>query len=86
MLRKGVAATIDAVPHQRVIPMNKHYYETIDKLEKMNIDREYIQGWIGGYLENPEREEQRISEAYSAGYADGKQKKIDNAEAWKKSS
>ncbi len=62
--------------------MNKQYYETVDQLEKMKVDREYIQGWIGGYLGNPEREEQRVTEAYSAGYEDGKQKKTDNAEAW----
>ena len=62
--------------------MNKLYYETVDKLEKMNIDREYIQGWIGGYLGNPEREEQRVTEAYKVGYEDGKQNKIDHAESW----
>lgn len=65
--------------------MDKFYYETIDKLEKMNIEREYIQGWIGGYLGNPEREEQRITEAYSAGYADGQNKEITKADAWKAS-
>lgn len=63
--------------------MDKLYYETISKLEEMNIEREYIQGWIGGYLGNPEREEQRVTEAYTAGYADGKGKKIENADAWK---
>ncbi|MDJ0958262.1 MAG: hypothetical protein QNI91_15450 [Arenicellales bacterium] len=61
------------------------YYETIDKLEKMNVEREYIQGWIGGYLGNPEREEQRITEAYTAGYADGQKKEITKADAWKTS-
>lgn len=62
--------------------MNKQYYETIDKLEKMNIHREYIQGWIGGYLGNPMREQQRVSEAYTVGYEDGKNKQIENANAW----
>ena len=61
------------------------YYETIDKLEKMNVEWEYIQGWIGGYLGNPEREEQRITEAYTAGYADGQNKEITQADAWKAS-
>ena len=61
------------------------YYETIDKLEKMNVEREYIQGWIGGYLGNPEREEQRVTEAYTAGYEDGQKKEIVIAGAWKTS-
>ena len=64
--------------------MDTEYYETIDKLEKLGVDREYIQGWIGGYLENPKREEQRISEAYEVGYEDGSAKEIKNAERFKK--
>ena len=56
------------------------YYETIKKLEEMNVDREYIQGWAGGYLGNPKREEQRVNEAYDAGYEDGESKATDNAE------
>ncbi len=63
--------------------MDKMYYETIDKLEKLGVDREYIQGWIGGYLENPKREEQRITEAYEAGYEDGTAKEINSAERFK---
>ncbi len=63
--------------------MDKMYYETIDKLEKMGVDREYIQGWIGGYLENPKREEQRITEAYEAGYDDGTAKEIASADRFK---
>ena len=51
--------------------MDPMYYDTITKLEEMGIDREYIQGWIGGFMNNPKREEQRLNEAYEAGYADG---------------
>lgn len=50
--------------------MDKMYYETVDKLE-MGIDWEYVQGWMGGYLRNPKREEQRLTDAYNAGYEDG---------------
>ena len=39
--------------------MDNAYYETVDHLEKLGIDQDYIQGWVGGYLRNPEREEQR---------------------------
>lgn len=58
------------------------YYETIDKMEKNKVDAEYINGWASGYLRNPKREEQRITEAYDAGYQDGLSKKIDNFQTW----
>ncbi len=63
--------------------MDNTYYETIDKLEKMGVNREYIQGWTGGYLDNPKREEQRVTEAYEVGYEDGTAKVISNAERFK---
>ena len=56
------------------------YYETVDKLEKMGVDKDYIQGWVGGYLGNPKREEQRLTEAYEAGYEDGSAREITRAE------
>lgn len=58
------------------------YYETVDQLEKMGVDREYIQGWIGGFLGNPPREEQRVTEAYSAGYQDGQNNETAGAAQW----
>lgn len=64
--------------------MDQTYYDTISKLEEMGADPEYIQGWIGGFLHNPKREEQRITEAYEAGYEDGENKNIDNAQNWVK--
>nr|VFJ66276.1 MAG: hypothetical protein BECKFW1821C_GA0114237_100916 [Candidatus Kentron sp. FW] len=62
--------------------MNQQYYDGIDKMEKMGVDKEYMQGWIGGFIENPEREEQRVTEAYSAGYEDGKNKDESNFGNW----
>jgi hypothetical protein len=59
------------------------YYETVDKLEKMGVDREYIQGWIGGFLGNPKREEQRLTDAYEVGYEDGAAKEITRAEQFR---
>ncbi len=58
--------------------MDKSYYEAVDAMEKAGVDSEYIQGWVGGYLANPKREEQRITEAYDAGYGDGEEKNADN--------
>ena len=48
--------------------MKNMYFETIQKLEKMGVNSEYIQGWAGGSLGNPRREEQRTNDAYDAGY------------------
>lgn len=60
------------------------YYEAIDKMEKQKVDAEYINGWASGFLRNPKREEQRITEAYEAGYNDGMAGKADNFSAWVK--
>lgn len=64
--------------------MNKQYYDTVVKLEKDGINPEYIQGWQGGYVMNPMREEQRVNEAYEAGFTDGRAKNTNNAAKFKK--
>ncbi|HHB91926.1 MAG TPA: hypothetical protein ENK59_01790 [Thioploca sp.] len=58
------------------------YYDTITELEKNKTNREYIIGWMGGYLQNPAREEQRVTEAYEAGYEDGSNDTTDSAAKW----
>ncbi len=63
--------------------MNQEYYDTLTKLEEMGVDKDYFQGWAGGYMENPEREEQRVNDAYEAGYEDGQNHNTDNAEKFK---
>ena len=60
--------------------MNQQYYDGTVKLEKMGVDPDYILGWQGGFLGNPQREEQRVTDAYSAGYDDGKNKSFDQAD------
>ncbi|MGB1109317.1 MAG: Alvin_2107 family globule sulfur oxidation protein [Gammaproteobacteria bacterium] len=62
--------------------MDNFYRETIDKMEKAGVNRDYLVGWAGGYLQNPAREEQRVNEAYDAGYADGEEKNADNYSNW----
>ncbi len=64
--------------------MNQEYYDAVTKMEETGVDPEYVQGWQGGYLLNPEREEQRLTDAYSAGYVDGKAHNRDNIGNWKK--
>lgn len=62
--------------------MNSEYYQSIDAMEKAKVSREYIVGWASGYLQNPKREEQRLNDAYEAGYEDGVEKKADNFQEW----
>lgn len=64
--------------------MNQEYYDTVVAMEKAGVDAEYLQGWQGGYLINPEREEQRVTEAYEAGFADGTEKTLDGYKEWVK--
>ncbi len=63
--------------------MNQAYYDVIKKMEESNVNPEYIQGFQGGYLHNPEREEQRVTEAYSAGFEDGQNRVMDGYSSWK---
>ena len=62
--------------------MNQSYYDAVTKMEGMNVNEENIQGWQAGFLQNPKREEQRVTEAYEAGYADGEEKSSDNFANW----
>lgn len=62
--------------------MNQEYYEAVVRMEEAGTDEEYIQGWQGGYLVNPEREEQRLTEAYEAGYEDGADHNMEGYKEW----
>ena len=64
--------------------MDQNYYDGVSKMEEMSVNKEYLLGWVGGYLQNPMREEQLVNEAYEAGYADGESKTTDNFEQWVK--
>ena len=62
--------------------MDQTYRDAVTKMEAMNVQSEYILGWQGGYLGHPMREEQRLTEAYEAGYEDGGEKNTDNFANW----
>lgn len=64
--------------------MDQEYRDAVIKMESAGVDPEYLLGWQGGYLGHPEREEQRVTEAYTAGYEDGQEKNAENFEKWKK--
>lgn len=61
---------------------HRQYRETIVEMESKNVDRDYVQGWAGGFMGNPKREEQRVSEAYEKGYEDGRNGETSNYENW----
>ena len=62
--------------------MNQAYRDAIAQMEEMNVQAEYLLGWQGGFLGHPLREEQRITEAYQAGYDDGQEKSTENFSNW----
>jgi len=62
--------------------MDKVYYDTVDKMEKDGVNREYMIGWMSGYLRNPKLEEQRVTDGYTAGYEDGENKNTDHMKDW----
>ena len=62
--------------------MNQAYRDAISQMEEMNVQAEYLLGWQGGFLGHPLREEQRITEAYQAGYDDGQEKSTENFANW----
>ncbi|MDH5180699.1 MAG: hypothetical protein OEZ39_10575 [Gammaproteobacteria bacterium] len=60
------------------------YHKTVVEMESAGVDAEYLQGWQGGFLVNPKREEQRVNEAYEAGYEDGANGVTDGYKKWSK--
>jgi hypothetical protein len=62
---------------------HQFYYQAIDRMEKAGVNRDYIQGWIAGYMQNPKREEQRSTDAYEAGYEHGEASDADSYDDWK---
>jgi len=62
--------------------MNMDYYNSTVEMEKAGTNPEFVVGWQCGYLLNPEREEQRVTEAYEAGYEAGKEKDMEAYKNW----
>ncbi len=62
--------------------MDQAYRDAVTQMEKMKVQTEYVLGWQGGYLGHPLREEQRLTDAYQAGYDDGQAKTTDNFANW----
>ena len=62
--------------------MDQTYYDTITQLEESRTNQDYILGWASGYQGTPMREEQRVTEAYEAGYKDGESRSTEAAANW----
>ena len=62
--------------------MNQDYRDAVTLMEEKNVQKEYILGWQGRFLGHPQREEQRLTEAYEAGYNDGSAKSTENFDNW----
>jgi hypothetical protein len=62
--------------------MNQAYRDATTQMETLKVQNEYILGWQGGFLGHPKREEQRLTDAYNAGYDDGTSKSVDNIKDW----
>ena len=62
--------------------MGQDYYDTTVKMEQAGVDQDFIIGWQCGYLLNPMREEQRVTDAYEAGYEKGKARETDGFDEW----
>ena len=64
--------------------MNQAYRDATTQMEELGVKPEYILGWQGGFLGHPKREEQRVTDAYTAGFEDGQEKNVGKFEKWKK--
>mgnify|MGYP003572870745 CR=1 FL=1 len=62
--------------------MNQAYRDAVTQMEALKVQQEYVLGWQGGFLGHPQREEQRLTEAYEAGYQDGVAKTTENFANW----
>ncbi len=62
--------------------MNEEYRQTTIEMEQKGVNEDYIIGWQTGYLGHPKREEQRVTDAYEAGYEDGRARKTDGYSQW----
>lgn len=60
----------------------KTYYETTTRMESLAVDPDYVLGWQSGFLHNPKLEEQRVTDAYDAGYTDGQEGRTDGYGSW----
>ena len=63
---------------------HKKYHDATVEMEKAGVDPEYVEGWQSGFIGQPMREEQRMTDAYEAGYNAGKEQDASGYNDWVK--
>jgi len=63
---------------------HKKYHDATETMEKAGVNPEYVEGWQSGFIGQPMREEQRMTEAYEAGYNAGKEQDAGSYNDWVK--
>lgn len=58
------------------------YHSTLKAMHDAGVNSAYSHGWATAMLDNPALEEQRVTEAYSAGYEHGKEGVTDGYSDW----
>lgn len=58
------------------------YYSALKTMHDAGVNSAYYHGWASGALGNPELEEQRVTEAYTAGYEHGKEGNTEGFKLW----
>ncbi len=58
------------------------YHATLKKMQDAGVKAEYAHGWASGALGNTLLEEQRVTDAYTAGYEDGENGVHDGYTQW----
>jgi len=60
------------------------YHSTLKAMHDAGVSDAYYHGWASGALGNPVLEEQRVTEAYTAGYEHGQAGVVDGYKDWVK--
>ncbi len=58
------------------------YHATLKEMHEAGVVPQYSHGWASGALGNTPLEEQRVTDAYTAGYEDGQNAKVDGYRQW----
>lgn len=61
------------------------YHSTLKTMQEAGASPEYCHGWASGAIGNTALEEQRVTDDYEAGYADGKSGEVNGYKNWIKS-
>ena len=58
------------------------YHATLKTMQEAGVMPQYSHGWATGALDNTPLEEQRVTDAYTAGFEDGQNAVLDGYKQW----